>query len=195
METFFKYPFLFLILILLMEGSVHSQPLRLKRATDICNPDSVVLGRISPNFTGTTLSGIEVPISSLRGSFVVIMVWATSTHSSQVEYPFFKKLRARYSNSKIQFLDIAVDKDKKDWEFFFNQNPETGIHWYSDPLKAPFSYYLLKRKDRGEHTYFSYTVPQFILLNPEGRIVENKTGFFPSDTLRFNTLISSLPIK
>lgn len=195
MGKLFSFSIIPFILGFILPFTIKSQPLKIRRATDICNPDSVVLGRISPDFKGSTLSGIEVPISSLRGAYVIIMVWSTSTHSSQVEYPYFKTLRERYTNSKIKFLDIAVDKDKKDWEFYFSQNPEKGYHWYSDPLKPPFSYYLLKRKDRGEHTYFSYTVPQFILLNPEGRILENKTSFLPSDTVRFNRLVSTLLIK
>ena len=189
----FKKPVLLFLFLSFFSIVSQGQPLRLKRATDVCNPDSVVLGRISPNFIGSNLSGLQTPISSLRGSFVVIMVWATDIHSSQVEYPYFKKLRAEYSSKKLQFLDIAVDKDKEDWEFYFRQNPESGLHWYIDPLKPPFSFYLLKRKDRGEHTYFTYTVPQFIILNPEGRIVENRTSFFPSDTARFNRLVRSLP--
>jgi len=183
------------LLFLLGSFLSRAQPLKLRRATDICNPDSVVLGRFCPNFYGTSLAGLKIPVSSFKGSYVIIMVWSTSTQSSLKEYPFFTRLKEKFSAPGIQFLDIAVDKDKQDWEFFYKQHPEPGVHWFADPLKPPFSYFLLKRKDRGEHTYFSYTVPQFILLNPEGRIIENKTSFFPSDTTRFNTLVRSLPVK
>ncbi len=172
-----------------------SQPLRIKHETDICNPDSVTLGRISPDIKGNDLSGLELSIRSLRGAYLCIMVWSSSTKSSQLEYPFFVRLKKLFEGPNIHFLDIATDKDKKDWEFFFRQTADKHLHWYADALKAPLSFYLLKRKDRGEHTYFTYTLPQFILLNPEGRILENKVGFPPSDTTRFDRLIQSLPQK
>jgi hypothetical protein len=194
MEPLFKRLFfLVLPLFIIISQGVSSQPLRIRRATDICNPDSVLIGRISPDFKGMDLSGIELPVSALRGKYLCIMVWASSTHSSMQEYPYFLKIKKQFSKSSIRFLDIGIDKDKKDWEFYFSQNPSPGIHWYANPLKPPLSFFLLKRKDRGEHTYFSYTAPQFILLNPEGKIIENKIPFPPSDSVRFTKLLKSLP--
>ncbi len=170
-----------------------SQPLHVKRATDLCNPDSVVIGRLCPSFTGVDLSGLTIPISSLRGSYLCIMIWATSTNSSLREYPYFLKLKEKFKN--ITFLDISIDKDKQDWELYFHQNPILGLHWFADPLKAPLSFFLLKRKDRGEHTFFSYNIPQYILLNAEGKILENKIPFPPSDSIRFENLLRALPTK
>ncbi len=181
-------------LILLGGFPCIGQPLRIHKTTDLCNPDSVTIGRICPDFMGMDLTGVEIPISALKGNYICIMVWAASTFSSLKEYPYFLGIQEKFLAFNIKFLDIGVDKDKNDWESYFRENPKPGLHWYSDPLKAPFSYFLLKRKDRGDHTFFSYTVPQYILIDPMGRIVDNKVPFSVTDTLKFRTLISTLPL-
>jgi len=193
MEILFKKLKNFFWVLFIPYSFLGAQPLKIKKTTDLCNPDSVVIGRISPEIKGVDLSGLEIPISTYRGNYVCIMAWASSKKSSQIEYPYFNTIRQHFKGKNIRFIDISVDLDKKDWEFYLNQNPDQGIHWYADPLKPPFSFYLLKRKNRGEKNFFTYTVPQYILLDRDGRIIENNIPIHPTDSVRFQKLIESLP--
>lgn len=127
---------------------------------------------VSPEFNYTTPDGKMVSLKSLRGKYVYIDVWATWCAPCVAEIPSLKKLEQDYTNKKIQFVSISVDKkeQKKQWLDFVKKNNLKGIQLMADnDFKSDF----IKK-------FGISTIPRFILIGPDGLIIDNNAKR-PSD--------------
>lgn len=117
-------------------------------------------GTLAPELTGVTFDGNDFKLSELRGKYVYLFVWATWCGPCKVEIPFYKQLLEDYGDENIVFVGISVDKDKRKWidSFLYNEYPGLQVlipgDWNSPLVKD----------------YRIASIPQFILINPEGEI-------------------------
>ncbi len=117
-------------------------------------------GTLAPELTGVTFDGEDFKLSELRGKYVYIFVWATWCGPCKVEIPFYEQMLEDYGDENIVFVGISVDKDKRKWidSFLFNDYPGLQVLIPGDWNSA-----LVK-------DYQIASIPQFILINPEGEI-------------------------
>lgn len=119
----------------------------------------LVAGRSSPDFTFVDINGKQVSLKDLRGRYVYIDVWATWCVPCRGELPHLKKLEETFKGMNIAFVSLSCDKDKAKWEKMVKDDQMGGIQLWGDADNAFLNAYRVQ------------TIPRFIFLDPEGRIV------------------------
>lgn len=178
---------------LLLPSSAGAQHLRVRSARDLCNPDTVAIGKKAPDIITQEANGLTVPLSSLRGKYVLIQVWSSELHTCLKEMEAWKKMKEANKNRNVSFMDISVDKDINAWQLYYGQHNLQGIEVHADAMKPPLSYFLLQTKMKEGHSYFSYTLPQYILIDPMGTILDSHINMKPSDKASFAHFLDRLP--
>ncbi len=117
----------------------------------------------APEFTVYDRNGGPVLLDDFRGSYLYVMVWATWCVPCKSELPYLDLLQKEYSGKNIKFLTIAIDEPvhRTKWNAFLEQNPHSGIHAFAESTND-------FNKD-----YMIISVPRFILIDPEGKIVSS----------------------
>lgn len=120
---------------------------------------------LAPDFNYVNPKGEMVSLKSLRGKYVYIDVWATWCAPCIAEIPSLKKLEEEYKGKKIQFVSISVDvkENKNTWLSFVTKNNLQGIQLMAD---QDFNSNFIKK-------FGINSIPRFILINPDGVIVDN----------------------
>ena len=132
-------------------------------------------GSQAPEFALESLEGNTVSLSELRGKYVYIDVWATWCVPCRREFPHLKALEKQFEGTPIAFLSVSIDSNKQPWADMVRREKMAGIQLYSGNSGPFFSSYRIGQ------------VPRFILIDPEGRIIDaNMTR--PSNPLTANTL-------
>lgn len=142
-------------------------------------------GKPSPEFNNyVNYAGGTSSLKDYRGSYVYIDVWATWCVPCVYEIPFLEKIEKQYHDRNITFVSLSIDskKDEHKWRDMVKVKNMGGIQ-------------LLADKDYGSQfiqDYFIYGIPRFILIDPQGNIV-NYDAPRPSEE-KLKTLFNSLPI-
>ena len=141
-------------------------------------------GTLSPvfeeyeNFDGSTTS-----LSDLKGKYVYIDVWATWCGPCKAEIPSLKKVESMYHDKNISFVSLSVDDDRRhggswekahaSWKQMVEEKELGGIQLYSPKgWKADFI-----------QDFKINSIPRFILIDPEGKIVDASAPRPSSDEL------------
>ncbi len=121
--------------------------------------DKAAIGRPSPDFKGEDINGKQMSLRDFRGKYVYIDIWATWCGPCQRELPFLKKLEEKYRERNITFVSLSVDTDKAKWEARVKSGELCGTQL------------LIGRGTKFQKDYRINGIPRFILLDPNGRIV------------------------
>lgn len=134
-------------------------------------------GSPSPSFSNyENYKGGTTSLSDLRGKYTYIDVWATWCGPCKAEIPSLKKLEKEYHDKNIQFVSLSVDDGrgyrgstkeesaklaKEGWKKMIAEKELGGIQ-----LLAPKGWQSQFIQD-----YKINGIPRFILLDPDGNIV------------------------
>ena len=145
----------------------------------------VVKGQPSPKFKDyENYAGGKTSMDDLKGNYVFINVWATWSSPNPREMNFLKELETAYKGKNIKFVSISVDRaaDHDKWKSVVGENKFGGVQLFADKdLESSFAQeYLIK------------TTPRYILIDPNGNIV-NANAPRPSSK-RLTRLFSELNI-
>ena len=118
----------------------------------------------SPTFNYENHKGGTTKLEDLRGKYVYIDVWATWCGPCIAEIPHMKRVEQQFHGKNIEFVGISIDtkKDYEKWKKFVVTKELAGIQlfadndWNSDFVKA----------------YGINGIPRFILIDPQGNIVD-----------------------
>ncbi|MGQ1785432.1 TlpA family protein disulfide reductase [Saccharicrinis sp. GN24d3] len=122
-------------------------------------------GQPSPEFVDyKNIDGSTNSLSDFRGKYVYIDVWATWCGPCKAEIPFLKEVEKKYHDKNIEFISLSVDKveDTEKWEKFVKEKELGGVQLIAD--KDWNSEFVQKYQIKG--------IPQFILIDPDGKIVQ-----------------------
>ncbi|MFP2996788.1 TlpA disulfide reductase family protein [Spongiivirga sp. MCCC 1A20706] len=130
-------------------------------------------GRTSPTFNYENHKGGKTSLADLKGKYVYIDVWATWCQPCIAEIPSLKKMESLYHNKDIAFVSISVDRKNAydTWKQMVVDKDLGGIQLYAD--NAFQSEFIT--------AYSIDAIPRFILIDPEGKIV-NADAPRPSST-------------
>lgn len=145
----------------------------------------LITGVASPTFEGyENYTGGETSLEDLKGKYVYVDVWATWCGPCKAEIPFLKKVESAYHGKNIEFVSISVDdpKDYDTWRQMIAEKELGGIQLFADN----------KWESDFVQDYKINGIPRFILIDPEGNIV-NANAPRPSDEKLIN-LLESLDI-
>ncbi len=126
---------------------------------------SLAKGEIAPGFSYPNIDGDEVSLRDFKGKYVYIDVWATWCGPCLRQLPHLEKLEDKYmDNYSIVFASISIDKNKKAWEKMVTEKKMKGVQLLADDAW-----------DSGIcKDYLIEGIPRFILVDPEGKIMNAK---------------------
>jgi len=122
-------------------------------------------GNDSPKFTDyENYKGGTTSLEDLKGKYTYIDVWATWCGPCIAEIPSLKKLEKDYHDKNIQFVSISIDriKDHEKWKKMIEDRELGGIQLFADK----------DWESKFVQDYLIKGIPRFILLDPEGKIVD-----------------------
>ena len=136
-------------------------------------------GEKSVPFNYKDINGKAVKLEDLKGKYIYIDLWATWCTPCVAEIPYLQKLEKEFHGKNIYFVSISSDQNTEKWEKKVRKDNLGGIQ-------------LIMGEDKSfKKAYQISGIPRFILLDPDGRIVEaNCTR--PSNP-KTRELLSSLP--
>ncbi len=119
-------------------------------------------GMEAPDLVGKTPEGGEYALSKLRGKYVLIDFWASWCGPCRRENPNVKALYERYKDKGFDILGVSLDRTEDAWKKAIEQD---GLSWHhiSD---------LQGWKSEHAALYSVSSIPQTLLLDPEGRIIQ-----------------------
>ncbi|MDO5980816.1 TlpA family protein disulfide reductase [Flavivirga spongiicola] len=143
-------------------------------------------GSPSPKFVNyESATGEKVSLDDLKGKYVFFDCWATWCAPCIKEIPFIKEIEKEYHGKNIAFVGLSFDaqKDKDKWKAMVKEKGLDAEHQLlaDNALKSQFT-----------QEYKIFTIPRFILLDPEGNIVDNDAPRSSQPELR--TLLNSLEL-
>ena len=117
----------------------------------------------SPVFNYENHKGGKTSLTSLKGNYVYIDVWATWCEPCLKELPDLQKIGEKYKGKKITFVSISLDStaDYNKWKKMVAAKNLGGIQLLAD--KEIESDFIKK--------YGIIGIPRFILIDPNGVIV------------------------
>ncbi len=130
--------------------------------------NSVKQGKPSPDFLANDSLGTEFSLSSFKGKYIYIDVWATWCSPCKKEIPYLEKLKNKYEGKSIYFISLSCDANHRAWSDYVKLHSLNGIQL------------ILKENSSFMNDYQIAGIPRFILLDSDGRIL-NGNMTRPSD--------------
>src|SRR6218665_558331 len=139
-------------------------------------------GNPAPLFEAVDLENKSVSLADFKGKYVMIDVWAAWCGYCRMQSPAFEKQADKYKDKNIQFVALSVDSDRRKWFAEAKQKSQTTLQLHA------------KNKDQLGKDYQIRSVPHFIFINPEGKIISANYSR-PSDESFETILRHELQIK
>ncbi|MCG1037307.1 TlpA family protein disulfide reductase [Polaribacter sargassicola] len=124
-------------------------------------------GQVSPKFFNyENNAGGTLSLDDLKGKYTYIDLWATWCAPCLAQVPFLKKIEKAYHGKNINFLSISIDnpKDHDKWKKMIADKDLGGIQVIADK----------STKSQFAQEYFITSIPRFILIDPNGLIIDKK---------------------
>ena len=117
-----------------------------------------------PVLSGETMNGERVDLSSFKGSWILLDVWATWCGPCCNEIPFLAKMEERLQGRNIEFVSLSVDKtaDREKWIKMVREKEMKGVQ-----LR------LTGKKSELNETLCISGIPHFAIIDPAGKLVWN----------------------
>jgi len=119
-------------------------------------------GTLSPQFYNyKNYNGGSNSLKDFKGKYVFIDIWATWCLNCWEEFPYLKKLEDKYKDKNIVFVSLSCDRFEKEWRNAIKKEKPGGIQLLAD-----------EREDSFFKAYAVSGIPRYILLDPDGRIID-----------------------
>jgi thiol-disulfide isomerase/thioredoxin len=123
-------------------------------------------GQPSPKFVNyENHKGGTTSLDDLKGKYVYVDVWATWCGPCIRQIPFLKEIENKYHDKNIVFVSMSVDaeNDHEKWKQMVEEKELGGIQLFADN----------SNKSQFYTDYGIVGIPRFILIDPEGNIVDS----------------------
>lgn len=138
-------------------ASRYTQALLARRALQ----RATAVGALAPDIQLAGVDGKVVPLSSLRGKYVLIDFWASWCAPCRAENPSAVRLYDAYHSKGFEIYGVSLDQDRAKWQQAIQAD---GLRWtqVSD---------LRGWQSVAGQAYGVQAVPTTVLIDPQGRIV------------------------
>ena len=127
-------------------------------------------GDVAPGLAGTSLEGHAISLSTMRGSVVVLVFWASWCAPCKAEQPAVNSL-ARQESGGVRFVGVSVDVDR------------SAALAYVSRFAVPYDSLI----DAAQTVVVDYEVagpPTTFVIDPAGRVAAEIVGEVNVDDLR-----------
>ncbi len=155
--------------------------LNAKYTKAICHAASnrIKVNSKAPMFSLTSLDEKMLSLEDVnKDKYVLLDFWASWCVPCRKQIPRLKNLYVDLSNLQIEFISISIDEESKSWKKAIK---EENLNLWPQ---------LLDNKMQTAEKYSVYSIPKYILLDPEGNILtftENLNEI--EESLKENNLI------
>jgi peroxiredoxin len=119
------------------------------------------VGAYAPEFSMTDTAGKAIPLSSLKGKYVLLDFWAAWCKPCRDENPNVVKSYNTFKNKGFTVLGVSLDKERRDWLKAIKTDNLTWQH-VSD---------LKFWQNEAAIIYGVTGIPRNFLLDPKGKII------------------------
>lgn len=127
---------------------------------------SAAAGQSAPAFTLKSLTGETVSLADLKGQVVFIDFWATWCPPCRISIPAVERLHADYQGKAVRVLGVSIDEDIDALRAFVK--------------KKGTPYPVLMDSDSAvASAYGADGIPHFVVVDKDGRLVDQWSGFAP----------------
>jgi thiol-disulfide isomerase/thioredoxin len=120
-------------------------------------------GSPSPEFSNyENYKGGTSSLADFKGKYVYIDVWATWCGPCKQQIPFLQSLEQKYQSKNIEFVSISIDQPtlKNAWKSMISDKNMGGVQLFAGADTSFAKAYQISG------------IPRFILIDPQGNIVE-----------------------
>jgi peroxiredoxin len=128
---------------------------------------SPLVGKAAPDFTAKGLQGEPVALSTLKGSPVVLCLWASWCPDCRKELPVLAEVHNKLKSQGLKVVAVSLDRDEEAMRKFLADNPLpfTVLHLSPDAAKKVTDAYKLTG------------IPRVLFLDKKGVVKADTTGY------------------
>lgn len=144
-----------------------------------CNGGPQV-GEPAAEFSAMDSEGRVVELASYQGKVTVLDFWATWCAACRQASPHVQKLHQRYAdNDAVAIVGVHKDVDYR------KGNPADYM------AEHGYTFDLIPDGRNVAEAYGIWSLPQFVVIDGEGKVIHRQTGFGPDDVDAFAGIIDA----
>jgi len=117
-------------------------------------------GMPAKDFTFESIDGEKISLSSFKGKWVYIDIWATWCNPCVGEIPKLKEIEAKFHGQNIVFVSISVDRTQEPWKKMVAEDEMKGVQLWAGQDAIIKDFYRVNG------------IPRFMIIDPETNIYE-----------------------
>jgi len=123
------------------------------------------VGDKAPDYGAHTLAGDSITLASLRGSPVLLNIWATWCPPCRKEMPDLQELHERHSPNGLQVVGVSIDAAGMD----------DAVRQFLEEYGVTYTI-LRDPSDRISSVFMTQGVPVTILIDSDGKVLWRRLG-------------------
>ncbi|HEU0013875.1 MAG TPA: TlpA disulfide reductase family protein [Longimicrobium sp.] len=132
-----------------------------------------------PAYSATSLDGAQVSLEKLRGTPVLLNVWATWCHPCRREMPALQQLHREFGPAGLRVVGVSIDQGGQ----------QQGIREFLAEFGADYEVWL-DPDERVGSTFATIGVPTTFLVDRKGTLLWTHVGPVAADDRELRRLIA-----